>query len=62
MKDAIKIKMRNVRSRFVALDLRDRTKVVAEGRTAEAVAKKAEKTGKPFSMLFVPAKGKRHIF
>lgn len=62
MSQGITIKMKNIRSRFVALDVTDKSRVVAEGNTALSVAKKAKKTGKPFTMMFVPAAGTRYIF
>lgn len=62
MQKSIHISVRSVTSRYVALDLKDRTKVIAEGRTAVAVAKKARHTGRPFSMLFIPAKGQTYVF
>ncbi len=62
MTHSIKINIRNVRSKFVALDVKDRTRIIAEGRTAESAARKARKCGKPFSMMFVPARGRTYVF
>jgi hypothetical protein len=62
MTHSIKFNLRRGKSKFVALQATDKTKVVAEGQTAEAVARKAEKTGRPFSIMFVPAKGRNYVF
>lgn len=58
---AIQIRPRSKRSRFVAIDLIDRRTVIAEGVTAKSVAKKAEKTGKQFSMMFVPRRDATYV-
>jgi len=49
-------------SRFIAIDRADHGRVIAEGRTVMAVHKMAEKTGKAFTMAFVPPKGKKYVF
>jgi hypothetical protein len=56
---AISIKTQNKNSRFVALNVQKLGEVVAEGRFVKSVIKKAEKSGKQFSMMYVPPKGKR---
>ena len=62
MTAAIKIKAGEAASKFVAVDGRHRSKVLAEARTAKAVIQKAEKTGRPFSVMYVPAKGETYVF
>ena len=62
MRKSINISVRSGTSRYVALDLKDKAKVIAEGRTAVTVAEKARKTGKPFSMLFLPEEGKAYVY
>jgi len=54
---AIKIRPRSKQSRFLALDIQDRGKIIAEGRTARSTVQKAEKTGKAFTMFTVPPSG-----
>jgi phage/plasmid primase-like uncharacterized protein len=55
---AICIKTKNKNSRFVALSVQKLGKVIAEGRSVKSVIKKAEKSGKQFSMMYIPPKGK----
>ncbi|MFZ4396201.1 MAG: hypothetical protein ACOYOU_11315 [Kiritimatiellia bacterium] len=62
MKHAIKIAACNPRSRFVALDSKNKAQIIAEGGTADSVARKAARTGKAFSMMFVPVSGKTYVF
>lgn len=62
MQKTVNISVRNKSSRYVALDLGKQDKVIAEGKTAEAVADKARRTGRPFSMMFVPERGKTYVF
>lgn len=59
---SINIAVRSGTSRYVALDLTDKAKVIAEGRTALAVARKARKTGRSFSMMFLPERGKTYVY
>lgn len=61
MSQAIHIKTKNANSRFVAIDTRGCGTVVAEGRTAKTVMEKAGKSGKRFSMMYIPPKRKKHI-
>jgi hypothetical protein len=49
-------------SRFIAVDRSNKGRVIAEGKSAITVAKKAGRTGKPFTMAFVPPAGKKCIF
>lgn len=49
-------------SRYVALDLKVPGKVIAEGRVAAAVAESARKTGRLFSMMFIPEGDKTYVF
>ncbi|TFH12763.1 MAG: hypothetical protein E4H02_12830 [Lentisphaerales bacterium] len=62
MQKTVNISVRNKNSRYVALDLRKQNEVIAEGRTAASVADKARKTGRQFSMMFVPKRGKTYVF
>ena len=48
--------------RFVAIDRAHNGKVIAEGRTANIVYKKAEKTGIAYTMAFIPPEGKKYVF
>ena len=58
---AVRIKPKSKRSRFVALDVNDRRTIVAEGTTAKSTITKARRTGKDFSMMFVPAPNQTYI-
>jgi hypothetical protein len=62
MQKTVNIFVRYKSSRYVALDLRKQDEVIAEGRTATAVADKARKTGRAFSMMFIPERGKTYVF
>jgi hypothetical protein len=62
MQKTVNISVRHKSSRYVALDLRKQSEVIAEGRTALAVAAKARKTGRSFSMMFIPERGKTYVF
>lgn len=58
---AVAIKPRKASSRYVAIDLQSRSKIIAEGTTARATVNKAEKTGKAYSMMFLPKKNATYI-
>ena len=62
MQKTVNISVRSAGSRYVALDLKKQNKVIAEGKTATAVAEEARKTGRPFSMMFIPQRGKTYVF
>ena len=62
MSHAVCIKTHRKNSKFVALNPYKSGEVVAEGRSAMDVMKKAEKSGKHFSMMYIPPKGKKYIF
>ncbi|MEM6816962.1 MAG: hypothetical protein AAF600_21655 [Bacteroidota bacterium] len=53
MTPTLEIKPKSVRSRWVALSL-DTNEIIAEGVKPETVAEKAEKSGVPYIMQFVP--------
>jgi len=54
--------MKSRRSRYVALDKADKRNVIAEGISASAVAAKAKRSGKHFSLLFVPPRGHTCVY
>ena len=62
MQKTVNISVRSAKSRYVALDLKRQNKVIAEGKTAETVADKARKTGRLFSMMFIPERGRTYVF
>jgi hypothetical protein len=62
MQRTISFAVKNRASRYVALDLKEKSRVIAEGRTAVSVAEKARKTGRAFSMMFIPAQGKTYVY
>lgn len=62
MPKTIRMSTRSRAFRFIAIDRAHKGKVIAEGRTANSVYKKAEKTGIAFTMAFVPSEGKKYVF
>jgi len=62
MTKTVSVSVHNKSSRYVALDLKEQGKVIAEGRTAVAVADAARKTGRLFSMMFIPEGGKAYVY
>ena len=62
MSHAIHVKAKSPYSRFVAIDVQKSGFAIAEGRTAKSVIEKAEKSGKSFSLMYVPPKGKKLVF
>ena len=61
-KGAVRIRVASPHSRFVALDIKRKNRVIAEGRTAESVCRKAQKSGKAFSVMYLPVPGKTYIY
>lgn len=59
---AIHIKTKSDKSRFVAIDRYKTGEVIAEGRTGKSVIAKAEKSGRKYSMMYIPPKGQKCIF
>jgi hypothetical protein len=57
----INIKPKSDRSRWVALSLGDKPKILFEGVKMEVVIKKANKTGKSYIMQFVPKPDSAYI-
>jgi hypothetical protein len=49
-------------SKFIALDIKDQSKIIAEGRTINTVIDKAEKTGKKFILTPVLKENCTYIF
>ena len=49
-------------SRWVALDMFDGDKIIAEGKEPGEVTEKAKKTDKQFMLMFVPKQGETYIF
>ena len=62
MGNAITITPEKATTRFVAVDGKDRSRVLAEAKTAKAVLREAEKTGRSFSVMYIPAKGETYVF
>jgi 3-hydroxymyristoyl/3-hydroxydecanoyl-(acyl carrier protein) dehydratase len=48
--------------RFVAVDRTAKQRIVASGTTAKITIKRAEQTGKNYTMAYVPPSGKKYIF
>ena len=55
------IRPKSKRTRFVALDPKDPETIIAEGTTVKSVMRKARKTGKDFSMMFIPRGDRDYI-
>ena len=62
MQKTVRFAVKSPSSRYVALDLHNKGRVLAEGRTAASVAEKVRKTGCLFSLMFVPVPGKTYVF
>jgi len=56
------IKPKSLESRWVALDMFETDKIIAEGKEPTVVTDEAIKTGKEFMLLFVPKQGETYIF
>ena len=55
------IKPKDPKSKWVALAIFENDKIIAEGIEPDDVIEKAKKTGKEFSLMFVPKKGTTYI-
>ena len=62
MPSSIKIKPKGTSTRYVALDATKKSKILAEGRSVEAVKRRADRTGKAYSMMYIPPKGNTYIY
>jgi translation initiation factor IF-3 len=62
MQKTVSISVRSRGSRYVALNLKKQDRATAEGRTVAVVADKARMTGRPFSMMLIPERGKTYVF
>jgi hypothetical protein len=58
----IVIKPKKSDSRWVALDMFDGDKIIAEGNEPSVVAEEARIIGKQFMLMFVPNQGETYIF
>ncbi len=58
----IKVKPTNPDSRWVALDIKEKDRIIAEGKEPADAINSANKTGKEYSLLFIPKKGDTYIF
>lgn len=56
----ITITPKNPESRWVTLD--EDNNIISEGKTPEEAIEAAKKTGKPFTVMFVPLEGNTYIF
>lgn len=57
----IAIKPKNRNTRFVALAAGDRGRILVEGVKASSVVRRAQATGRAFSMVYVPRKNETHV-
>ena len=62
MSNSIAIYPKSIRTKFVALDTNNKRNIIAEGTTVKSVVHKAQKTGKDFSIMYVPKAGQKYIF
>lgn len=58
--DTITIAPKDPKSKWVALD--NSNSIIAEGENPNEVIAEAQKTGKEFTIMFVPKKGNTYIF
>jgi hypothetical protein len=58
---AISITPQKATSRYVALDLFNSSKIIAEGTTMASTIKKAKALGQEFSIMFVPKPNQTYI-
>ena len=58
----IKIIPQNPKTKYVAIDISNKSNIIAEGISIESVVKKANKTGIDYSLMFVPKVGQVCIF
>lgn len=56
MANPIEVRPKDGRSRFAALSMSDRSKIIAEGRTVSSVMKRADKSGEALFNGFYPTK------
>ena len=56
----IVIKPKNRNTRFVALDAMDKRHILVEGIKAASVSRRAQATGHPFTMLYIPRNNEMH--
>ena len=56
----ITITPKNPETRWVTLD--DDNNIISEGKTPDEAIKAAKKTGKSFTVMFVPVEGNTYIF
>lgn len=61
MTATLNINPKSPQTRWVALNIKDNSKIIAEGKTPQSVIKKADKTGKEYILSFVPKKGTTYI-
>lgn len=57
----IAIQPKNRNTRFVALAAGEKGQILVEGVKASSVVRKAQSTGRSFSMVYVPRKNETHI-
>lgn len=58
----IKIIPQNPRTKYVAIDIRNKSNIIAEGISVKSVVRKADKTGIDYSLMFVPKAGQICIY
>ncbi|MEX0813655.1 MAG: DUF5678 domain-containing protein [Chitinophagales bacterium] len=62
MTATLNINPKNPDSRWIAVNVKDNSKIIAEGKTPQEVIKKAKKTGVNYILSFVPKKDSTYIF
>ena len=59
---AIKIAPQSPRTKFVAIDVSNKSNIISEVISVKYVVKKADKTGIDYSLMYVPKAGQVCIF
>ena len=62
MKNPLNINPQKITSRWVAVNINKKNEIISEGTKPRVVIKKADKTGKSYSLIYVPKPGHSHIF
>lgn len=60
--NTLEISPKSPKTRWVAIDTNDSHTIISEGVKPELVIKKADKTGKKYSMMYVPDPNNKYIF
>lgn len=54
--------LRNSVSDYAAIDIKDKSTIIAEGKKVDEVIRKADKTGKEYLIMYIPKRGQTYIY